>query len=170
MKFPKIIATKPPKPLSDKAVLLGKIAAAVMAFFAILQIIGIVKTTESLSLQFYNDNCWSLFVAGAALFAEILSIPFLLRFKMSELARLCSGTLAVVAPWIWVMVVVWSLGVSDAPASQFGILANFNISLWIMAFNIIWLGFNFYVIWKLGLEKTWRKIIDHSLELKKTKK
>lgn len=169
MKFPKVIATSPPKPLSKNAILLGRISAVLMIFLVLVQLAGIVKMTESLSSQFYDQNGWAIAVAGLVLLTEIFSIPFLLRFKLSDLARLFSGVCSIVAPWIWVVITVWSIG-EDVPASQFGILAGFNIDWWLLAFNFLWLSFNFYVIWKLGLEKTWRKIIDTALDLKKTKK
>lgn len=159
MKFPKVVATKPPKPLSKRAARIGRIAAGILAFFAIVQIIGIVQVVDGLGAQFLGNEGWAIFVIVLVLLSEILAIPFLLRAKMSDLARLKSGFFAVLAPWMWVMILIWSVG-EGFSAVQFGVFGSFKAEWWLLILNVAWLVFNFYAVRQLNLEKTWRDIIN----------
>ena len=169
MKFPKIVATKPPKVLSSNAVVLGKVAAVIMALFATIQLIGIMKVVDGLSQQLSGNMGWVAAIAIIILIAEILSIPFLLRAKLSEGARFVGGILAVLAPWIWLLISIWSISL-EASAPQLGVFATANVGHWLIIVNVIWLAFNFYVVRQLGLEKTWRVLRGSPDKLKKSAK
>lgn len=169
MKYPKVIATTPPKPLSKNAPLLGKVAAAVMALFAIIQLVGVNYMIDSLYQQLSGSAGWVAVVAVIVLLSEIMSIPFLMRYKTSELARLIGGFFAVLGPWVWLLVVIWSVG-TEASAAQFGIVSGINVGWWLLALNGVWLVFNFYTVKQLGIEKTWRTLSDEVRKLKKAKK
>ena len=168
MKYPKVVATKPPKPLSKSAPLLGKVAAVVMALFAIMQLAGVNYMIDSLYQQLSGSAVWVAAVVGVVLLSEIMSIPFLMRYKTSELARLASGFFAVLGPWVWLLVVIWSVG-TEASAAQFGIFHGITVGWWLLALNGLWLVFNFYTVKQLGIEKTWRTLSDKVHELKKAK-
>ena len=169
MKFPKVVATKPPKVLSPNAVLFGRIAAVVMALFATVQLIGIVKVVDGLSQQLSGSMGWARTIAVIVLIAEILSIPFLLRHKLSEGARFVGGILAVLAPWVWLLISIWAISL-DTSAPQLGVFAGANVGHWLIIVNVIWLAFNFYVVRQLGLEKTWRTLRGNVDKLKKSAK
>jgi len=151
----KIIAHPAPKPLSKIAPTLGLVAAVTLAVMVVLQLIGLGKMLSSLSAQFGGHDGWSIAVTVIALITELAALPFLLRLKLSYLASLCSGVAAVLAPWVWVLVVVWSIGGTDVAAAQFGVAGGFNIGWWLLAVNVVWMAFNFYTVRELNIEKIW---------------
>ena len=169
MKFLKVAVTDPPKPLSNEAIILGKIAAVVSAAFAIIQLLDLSKAINNLSYQFSGSDSWATAVVVLVLLAEILALPFLLRYRMSNLARVCSGILAVVGPWIWTLITIWSLGLENATAAQFGPLSIASSWL-VLAVNVAWMAFILYVVKKLGIEKTWQKLAKGDGDLKKSSK
>ncbi|MGE5309793.1 MAG: hypothetical protein ACM3JF_01805 [Sphaerimonospora mesophila] len=169
MKFPKVVATKPPQPLSKNAALLGKVAAGIVALFTVVQLIGIDKMIDGLNQQLPDGGGLVTTVAVVVLLSGIMSLPFLLRYKISELARFMSGILAVLVPWVWLLIAIWSVG-TGAAAAQFGVITGINVEWWVVAFNAAWLILNFYTVRQLGLEKTWRTLRGSARQLKKTAK
>lgn len=169
MKFPRVVATKPPQTLSKNAVLLGKIAAGVMALFTVIQLVGIDKMIDGLNQQLPDSSGLVVTVAIVVLLSGIMSLPFLLRYKISELARLISGILGVLVPWIWLLIAIWSVG-TGAAAAQFGAITGINVEWWVVVLNAAWLILNFYTVRQLGLEKTWRTLRSSTRQLKKTAK
>jgi hypothetical protein len=163
----KVIAHPAPKPLTKGAPTLGRVAAVVLVIMLVLQLIGIGNMMTGLSAQFYDSDSWAIAVIIVALLIEIAAIPFLLRAKLSRLAAVLSGVAAILAPTIWMLVVLWSLIGSwaevhfgteisvTAAASQFGIAACFNVAWWLLLANIAWLAFNFYTVKQLNIEKVW---------------
>ncbi|MCL2451532.1 hypothetical protein FWD20_01475 [Candidatus Saccharibacteria bacterium] len=168
----KIIAHPAPKPLSKSAPILGRVAATIIAVMLVLQIIGLGKILPELSTQFNGRDGWAIAVTVSALLVGIIAIPFLLRRKLSHLANLFSGVAAVLAPWIWTLVVVWSVGLPDIKAVQFGIVGCFNVGWWLLVVNVLWLIFNFYTVRQLNLEKIWYEAtgLKPRSQLKKGKK
>ncbi len=169
MKFPRVVATKPPQTLPKNAVLLGKIAAGVMALFTVIQLVGIDKMIDGLNQQLPDGGGLVTTVAVVVLLSGIMSLPFLLRYKISELARFMSGILAVLVPWIWLLIAIWSVG-TGAAAAQFGVITGINVEWWVVVLNAVWLILNFYTVRQLGLEKTWRTLRSSARQLKKTAK
>jgi hypothetical protein len=167
----KVIAHPAPKPLSKNAPVLGVIAAIILAAMLLLQLFGTNKIIAELSTQFDGHDGWAVAVTIIALLTEIVAIPFLLRMKLSHLARVFSGVAAVLAPWIWVLVIIWSIGLPNIAAVQFGIAGCFNIGWWLLAVNILWLIFNFYTVRQLNIESVWYKAtgLKPRSELKKDK-
>ena len=168
----KIIAHSAPKPLSKSAPVFGKIAALVMVIMVVLQLIGISKVATGLNTQFDGHEGWAVAVTIIALLTEVMAIPFLLRLKLSYLASITSSMAAVVAPWIWVLVLIWSIGEPNVAAVQFGVLGCFNIGWWLLGVNILWSVFNFYTVRQLNIEKIWYEAtgLKPRSELKKYKK
>jgi hypothetical protein len=168
----KVIAHPAPKPLNKNAPTLGKIATAVIAIVLVLQLIGVNKIMPELSTQFGGHDGWAVAVTIIALLTEVMAIPFLLRMKLSYLASVSSGIAAILAPWIWVLVVIWSVGLPDIVAVQFGIAGCFNVGWWLLVVNILWLIFNFYTVRQLNIEKIWYEAtgLKPRSQLKKSKK
>ena len=168
----KIIAHSAPKPLSKSAPIFGKIAALIILIMLVLQLIGISKIITGFGVQFDGHESWVAAVTIIALLTEVMAIPFLLRLKLSYLASITSSMAAVVAPWTWVLVLVWSIGEPDIAAVQFGVLGCFNIGWWLLGVNVLWSVFNFYIVRQLNIEKIWYEAtgLKPRSELKKRQK
>jgi hypothetical protein len=168
----KVIAHNAPKPLAKNAPTLGKVAAAIIAVMVVLQLIGLNKMMNGLGTQFDGNDGLAISVTIVALIAEIMALPFLLRRKLSLAAAVTSGVLAIIAPWIWVLVIVWSIGLPDVAAVQFGIIGDFSIGWWLLAVDFLWLTFNFYTVRQLNIEKVWYEAtgLKPRSQLKKAKK
>jgi len=153
----KIIAHPAPKPLSKSAPKLGLLAAGLLAVLLILQMIGLNKVLPGLSEQFDGNDGLAIAVTATALIVEFAALPFLLRRKLSHLAGLLSGVAAVIAPLIWLLVVIWSIGEPDttAAALQFGIAGCFDISWWLLVLNLLWVVFSLYIVRQLNIDKIW---------------
>lgn len=165
MKFKKVIAEKAPKVKNKWAVQLGVVGAALMAGFALLQLFRFDKFLPELNAQLPGGHGFAIFVGVVVVVAEIFAIPFLLRMKLSRLARFCSGLLVFVPAWIWLIVAIWSTGTSVV-AVQFSTYFPLDSGVWLIVFNTLWLAFNFWLAWQLGLGDL--KLTDK--KLKKTKK
>ena len=169
MKFPKVIAYSAPKPLKSYASILGRILAVVLVIITMLQLIGAVVTISNLSSQLDGNNGLAIMVFTLALACQIFAIPFLLRLKISDLARLISGILTVMAPWLWAMVSIWSVG-TETFAAQFGVVSSVSSTWWLLIANFIWLAASLFVVKQLGLEITWNEIVrSFKSQLKKKK-
>ena len=144
--------------LAENSPILGRIAAVILALLSILQLLAISDVIGSLAEQFNDNNGLAVFVIVIALFSQILAIPFLLRLKISDLAKMLGGILTVIAPWVWTMVLIWSVG-SDGSAAQFGIISAIKNEWWLLALNIFWLAFSLFVVRQLGLNEVWKNSI-----------
>jgi len=151
----KIIARPAPKPLTKSAPIFGLVAVGLLVVMLVLQFAGLDKILSGLNTQFNSQESWAITVTVIVLLAELAAIPFLLRLKLSYLASITSSTAAVMAPWIWVLVLVWSIGEPNVTAVQFGILGRFNIGWWLLGVNVLWSVFNFYTVRQLNIEKVW---------------
>jgi hypothetical protein len=167
----KIVAHPAPKPLSKSAPKLGLVAAIILAIMLILQLAGLSKVLSGFNLQFGGHDGWAIAVTVIALLTELAAIPFLLRLKLSYLASVFSGVAVVLAPWVWVLVIVWSIGEPNVVATEFGVITCVNIGWWLLAANVLWLVFNFYTVRQLNIEKVWYEAtgLKPRSELKKKK-
>lgn len=157
MKWKKIVAEKAPKPYSKYAAKLGIVAAALMAAMALLQLVRFDKFLPELDMQLPGGYGLAIAVGASVVAASIFSIPFLLRMKLSLAARICGGVLALVPPWIWLLITIWSMG-NGYVAVQFSTYFPMNTDWWTLIFNAVWLMFNFYVVWQLGLDQSFAKL------------
>ena len=157
MKFPKVIAYPAPKPLKPYAPILGKALAVMLTVLTLLQLIGAASTIGSLSTQLDENNGLAVTIFVFAIVSQVFAIPFLLRLKISDLARLIGGILTVVSAWIWTMVLVWSVG-TDTSAAQFGFFSAISNAWWLLLANSLWLLVSLFVAKQLGLELTWKKL------------
>ncbi|MDR0955575.1 MAG: hypothetical protein LBM73_00435 [Candidatus Nomurabacteria bacterium] len=148
----RVIAEPAPKPRSKWAPRLGLIAAAIMIVMALLQLFRFDKFLPELNAQLPGGRGFADFVAIAVVLCEIYSLPFLFRLKLSRLARLCSGVVSFLPPWIWLIVTIWTTG-SGATAVEFSSYFPLATAAWTILFNVIWLIFSFVVAWQNDLGK-----------------
>lgn len=145
--FPK--AVKPPKLVKSYGLVLGYVAAAILALFAIIHLFRI----DTLVPIINNALPGSAGVAGTfvvvIVLAEVFALPFLLRVKLSPLAHISSGFLAVLAPLMWTLLAIWSF-TGDFSIGQLGEFIHVPSTWYVVALNFVWLGFNFFTLWALG--------------------
>lgn len=159
MKFPKVIAYPAPKSLVNWASKAGQVLAAVMVIMIVLQLIGIVDTMNNMANQLETKSATATIAMTVIILAcEIFSLPFLLRRKISHLARFLSGLFAVITPWIWLLISIWSIG-GSAHSAQFGVVSGISIGWWLAVANLIWLFVSMYIVKQIGIEKTWQAIV-----------
>jgi hypothetical protein len=145
--FPK--AVKPPKLVKPYGPLLGYAAAVILALFAIIHLFRI----DTLVPIVDNALPGGTGIAGTfvvfIVLAEVFALPFLLRVKLSPLAHICSGFLAVLAPLMWTLLAIWSF-TGDFSIGQLGEFVHVPSTWYVVVLNFVWLGFNFFVLWTLG--------------------
>lgn len=145
--FPK--AVKPPKLVKSYAPLLGYVAAGILAIFAIVHLFRIDTLVPIIDNALPSGTgAASTFVVVIVL-AEIFALPFLLRMKLSPLAHILSGFLAVLAPLMWTLVAIWSYS-GDFSIGQLGEFVHVPATWYIVVLNFVWLTFNFITLWALG--------------------
>lgn len=145
--FPK--AVKAPKLVKPYGPLLGYIAAGVLAVFAILHLFRIDSFVPILNDTLPGGTgAASTFVVVIVL-AEVFALPFLLRVKLSPLAHIVSGFLAILAPLMWTLLSIWSYG-TEFSVGQLGEFAHVSATWYVIVLNGVWLSFNFYTLWALG--------------------
>ena len=81
--------------------------------------------------------------------SEVFAIPFLLRVKLSPLAHVVSGFLAVLAPLLWTLLAIWSFGLHDS-TGQLGEFVSLPSNLLLICVDMLWLALNFTTLWTLG--------------------
>lgn len=145
--FPK--AVKPPKLVKPYAPMLGYGAAGILALFAIIHLFRIDTLVPIINDALPGStNTAGMFVVTVVL-AEVFALPFLLRMKLSPLAHILSGFLAILAPLMWTLLAIWSSG-SELSIGQLGEFVHVPGVWSVVVLNFIWLGYNFYTLWALG--------------------
>lgn len=145
--FPK--AVKPPKLVKPYAPTLGYIASALLAVMAIIHLFRIDTLVPIIDNAIPGGTgAASTFVVVIVL-AEIFALPFLLRMKLSPLAHIVSGFLAVLAPLMWTLLAIWVYD-STVSAGQLGEFIHLPGTWLLIVVNIAWLSYNFYTLWTLG--------------------
>jgi hypothetical protein len=95
---------------------------------------------------------WAGLIVICIIMAEVFAIPFALRMRLSTLAHIMSGFQIVFAPLLWSLVTLWAYG-TDTTTGQFTSFPHTPSSIWLVLFNIAWLGFGFYALWTLGYNR-----------------
>lgn len=145
--FPK--AVKPPKLVKPYAPLLGYVAAGAIALLAVIHLFRIDTLVPIVDEVLPGGTgVASLFIVIVVL-AEVFAIPFLLRMKLSPLAHVFSGFLAILAPLMWTLLAVWSF-TTDLSIGIFGGFIDVPATWYVITLCFIWLSFNFYALWALG--------------------
>ncbi len=145
--FPK--AVEPPKLVKPYGVQLGWIAAAISISFAVLHMFRIDTLLPIIDRALPGGSTTAIIFVIAVILAEIFALPFLMRMKLSPLAHFKSGFLAVLAPLLWLLVSVWSLGM-EYSTGQFGQFASTPSTWPLVLANFAWLTFVFFALWTLG--------------------
>jgi hypothetical protein len=145
-------ATNPPKPVKTYGVLLGRIAAAVLVAMALIHLFRIDTLIPILDDALPGGGVAASIVALIIVFSEVFAVPFALRMKLSPLAHIISGALVAFAPLWWVLIGIWTLGISDT-TGQLGSFVIVPSVGWVLALNILWVAFNYFALYTLGYNR-----------------
>jgi len=145
--FPK--AVKPPKLVKSYAPVLGYVAASILAVIAIVHLFRIDTLVPIINGVLPGANGAAGTFVVVIVLAEVFALPFLLRIKLSPLAHIVSGFLAVLAPLMWTLLSIWAYG-SELSTGQLGEFVQTPSTWLLLVANALWLGFNFYTLWALG--------------------
>ena len=145
--FPKAI--KPPKPVKPYAPVLGYVASGIIVLLALIHLFRIDTLLPIVNKVLLNDSVAAGAFVIVVILAEIFAIPFLMRIKLSPLAHIASGFLAILAPLMWSLLSIWGFGLSY-PIGELGQFVALKSTWWLVVLNLIWLSFNFFTLWTLG--------------------
>lgn len=148
--FPK--AVQPPKLVKPVGLWLGRGLAVISGGFALTHLARIDTFVPVLDKTIPGSTNWAGLVATLIILAEIFALPFLLRIKLSPMAHIVSGFMAILAPLLWSMIAIWAYG-TDVSIGQFSAFLNTPTSWWLIASNIVWLTYSFYTLWSLGYNR-----------------
>jgi hypothetical protein len=142
-------AVAPPKLVKPYGVWLGRIAASLLTVFALVHLFRIDTFIPLLDTVLPRGNGVASLVAMIIILTEIFSIPFALRMKLSPLGQYVSGTFVVLAPFWWVLIDIWSLGIAPdtAQLGQFMVVPG---TVAVLLVNIGWMIFSYAVLYTLG--------------------
>ncbi len=131
------------------APVLGMIAAAVLAMFAVVHLFRIDTFLPILD-EALPGSIQAVALTGVLIvIAEVFAVSVMLRMRLSPLARLTGILLAVIVPLTWLLITIWTLG-SDVSSAQFGEFKETPSSIIWIVLNSLWLGFNVAALWILG--------------------
>jgi hypothetical protein len=154
IKFRFPVTVKPPKVTDKHIIYSGWGLAMFSSILVLLQLFRIDKIILEVGrMGFPGGERVDTLIYVLAVVAEIFSIPYLLRMKVSPLARVVSGFLVVFASWLWLIVHLWMIG-DSASTLQLGNYINLPASIFTIALNIIWLGLSMWVVRMLGFRKS----------------
>jgi len=145
-------STNPPKPVKPYGVILGRLAAAVLVAMALVHLFRIDTFIPILDEALPGGSGTASLVALLIVLTEVFAIPFALRMKLSPLAHIVSGALLALAPLWWLLIDIWTLGVSEA-TGQLGEFAAVPSTSWVLALNVAWLAFNYFTLYTLGYNR-----------------
>ena len=128
-----IKATNPPKITDKRLAFVPTVYAVVLVGVAVLQLVFFEQFVTTVASYFMADTTPQITAIALSLIAvEIFSLPFLLRLKLSPLARFCSAWLTFIAPFFFAaLCMVGSYG---------GAFLLINIGF------IVWGGISFWVL------------------------
>ena len=145
--FPK--AVNPPKIVKSYGPKLGYVAAGLLVVLAIIHLFRIDTFIPIINTIFPGRSSLPGMFVFVVIMAEVFAIPFLLRMKLSPLAHITSGFLAILAPLMWSLLSIWAFGLSYS-TGELGEFVALKSTWWLVALNLIWLSFNFFTLWALG--------------------
>ncbi len=152
MKYKLPLAAAPPKLRAKHGVILGWIAATVLIAFSLLHLFRIDTFVPELARVFNNNADLAFWASALIITMEVFALPFLMQMRLSPLAQYVSGAFVVMVPLFWLLVSVWTFGLSVSTA-QLGEFVNLPSSWLLVAANVVWLLFSYYVIWALGYDR-----------------
>ncbi len=148
--FP-IKAVDPPKVRLVRAPLMGWIAAAIVAGFAVIHLFRIDTFVPELQAALAVERTAAAWIAATIVCAEVFALPFLMRMRLSPLAQYVSGALAIIVPLFWTLIAIWTYGIPVSTA-QLGEFKALGSSLPLIAANLAWVIYTFVTIWALGYD------------------
>lgn len=142
-------ATNPPKLVKPYGVLLGYISTVISVVFAVVHLFRIDTLIPVVDATIASGIGLAVIFVVMVIVAEVFSIPFLFRMKLSPLAHLLSGFFAILAPLMWTLLTIWAYSV-DGQTGQLNSIVETPATWWLIALNVAWLAFNYLTIWTLG--------------------
>jgi hypothetical protein len=145
-------SSNPPKLVKPYGAWVGRAAAALLAAMALTHLFRIDTLIPIVDEALPGGAGWATVITVLIILSEVFAIPFLLRMKLSLLAQFVSATLAVLAPFLWLLVGIWAygLGVSTGELGEFVATPSTDA---LMILNLVWLALNYYALWLLGYNK-----------------
>lgn len=141
-------AINPPKLVKPYGIWLGRLAALLLTTAALLHLYRIDTFIPLLDDALPGGGGFASVAALLIILTEIFAIPFTLRMKLSPLGHFVSGTLVVLAPFWWVLVGIWTLGVADTAQLGEFIAAPSTVAL--LALNVGFVLFAYLTLYTLG--------------------
>ncbi len=138
MKLPK--AHFPTASVSPAVLIMSRAFAAVIIICVVIQLMTYEKFVPLVqNYQFLNDPAFGKVFAALIVIVEVMSLPFLLRMRLSPLMRFLSAGCLIAACLAWVIL---SIGAGRSlPANDGAVLAGF--------FDAMLLSVSLFVIWLL---------------------
>lgn len=157
MKYTLPLSTPAPKLRHPYGEYMGWAAAIIITLFSVIHLFRIDTFVPELQMVFrFNRTTTPLLIVTCLIVcAEVFSLPFLFRMRLSPLARYVSGALSVLVPLFWLLVSIWTLnqGVSTAQLGEFVALP----STWLLVLaNTAWLILGCLTLWALGYDEKFR--------------
>lgn len=101
-------AVKPTAPKTKDTVKIAYLYVGILLLFVVSQLLtfrGLLDLAESWGMP--GGITFSSWLIALLIFAEIFALPFLLRLKLSPLARIASMVMTWAVPAIWVFISLW---------------------------------------------------------------
>ncbi len=152
MKYNLPLAVAPPRLRAKHGIMLGWGAAVILIIFSLVHLFRIDTFVPEMSRVFNNSVGLAFWASALIVTMEVFALPFLMRMRLSPLAQYVSGAFVVMVPLFWLLVSVWTFGLSISTA-QLGEFVSLPSSWVLLAANIVWLLFSYYVIWALGYDR-----------------
>lgn len=148
--FPKPVS--PPKPVKAFGPWLGIVCASISAGMALVHLFRIDTLLPIVDKVTPGNATEASFVVVFVVMAEVFALPFLLRMKLSPLAHVVSGLLAVFGPLVWLLISIWSFGTGFS-TGQMGEFINVTSTPILVIVNSLWVTFAFLTLWALGYNR-----------------
>jgi uncharacterized membrane protein len=126
-----IKATNPPKITDKRLVFVPTAYAVVLVGVAVLQLVFFEQFVTAIADYFRAETTPQITAIALSLIAvEIFSLPFLLRLKLSPLARFCSAWITFLAPFFLAALCMTGLYSSAFLLINIGFIVWGGISFW----------------------------------------
>ncbi len=142
-------AVNPPKPIKPYALVLGRVAAVILVILALVQLFRIDTFLPILDEFLPGGTGTASFVGLVIILGEVFAVPFALRMKLSPLAHLVSGALLTLAPLWWLLIDIWTFGLTDN-TGQLGQFVAVPGNVAVLFLNLVWVTFSYYTLYLLG--------------------
>lgn len=136
VKLPRAVA--PVAPSNDLAIYLSYGLAATLLLVAIANLWHTSQLVTGLNDVLPGGWTFAAWTVVVLVLSQLLAVPYLLRLKLSPLAHVTSGLLSVLAPLIWCLIAIWSLGRPEVTNLLSGYV-NLPASWLAVAILLLWL-------------------------------